>query len=194
MLYYMPQVWTSDNTDALSRVWIQLGTSIVYPASTMACHVSAVPNHQVGRTTPLSMRGNIAMSGAFGYELDMTKVSSEEKKEIAEQVARYKEISKTVLFGDMYRLCNPWNNLSFSAWMIVSKDKAEAVVTCVWLYTEANDSWIILRLKGLDPDRKYLIKGMNNSYGGDELMSVGIRMPHGPECENSIQYHLIRES
>lgn len=191
MLYYMPQVWTSDNTDALSRVSIQLGTGIVYPPSTMACHVSAIPNHQVGRTAPLSMRGNIAMSGVYGYELDMTEISSNEKKEIAEQVVRYKKISKTVLFGDMYRLCNPWDDFTFSAWMTVSKDKSEAIVTCVWLYPEANSPWIILRLKGLDADKKYFIKGKENSYGGDELMSIGIRLPQGPECENSIQYQIF---
>lgn len=190
MLFYMPQTWTSDNTDALSRIWIQLGTSIVYPSSSMACHVSAVPNHQNGRTTPLGMRGNVAMGGSFGYELDLTGVSAPEKAEIAAQVARYKKIEGIVLFGDMYRLRNPWRDPTFSAWMSVSKDRTEAVVTCVWMLSEANSPLIILRLKGLDPDFRYLVEELGRAYGGDELMAVGITLPQGPACDNSVQYRL----
>src|SRR5690606_7230104 len=102
-LYYMPQTWTSDNTDAISRLKIQYGTSIVYPVSSMGSHVSAVPNHQVGRITSLDTRGNVALSGNFGYELDLTQFADEEKVLVKEQVAKYKEIRHLVQFGDFYR-------------------------------------------------------------------------------------------
>lgn len=193
MLYYMPQVWTSDNTDALSRLWIQLGTSIVYPSSTMSCHVSAVPNHQVNRTTSLKMRGEVAMAGTFGYELDLTKNTQDEKDEIKEQVKRYKEIEQTVMFGDIYRLVNPWSNNTFSSWMYVSKDKREAVITCVWIFPEANSPFITLRLKGLDRDKNYYIKELDTTLGGDELMFRGLRLPDGVKVDNSLQLYLIQK-
>src|SRR5690606_37870084 len=108
MLHYMPQTWTSDNTDAVSRLKIQYGTSIVYPISTMGAHVSAVPNHQVGRMTSLETRGNVALSGNFGYELDLTKFTEEEKAAVTEQVKLYKDIRPLVQFGDFYRLASPF--------------------------------------------------------------------------------------
>ena len=108
MLYYMPQTWTSDNTDAIERLKIQYGTSLVYPNVSMGCHVSAIPNHQVHRMTPLNTRGVVAMSGNFGYELDITKLSDEEKEMIKEQIKNYKEIRETIQFGDYYRLSSPF--------------------------------------------------------------------------------------
>ena len=108
MLYYMPQTWTSDNTDAVSRLKIQYGTSLVYPIISMGSHVSAVPNHQVNRITSLDMRGDVAMSGNLGYELDLTKLSKVEKETVKKQVAKYKEVRKLVQFGDFYRLHSPF--------------------------------------------------------------------------------------
>ncbi|MDY5123967.1 MAG: alpha-galactosidase [Treponema sp.] len=161
MLYYMPQAWTSDNTDGISRLAIQAGSTIAYPASSMSCHVSAVPNHQTGRQTFLAERGHTAMAGTFGYELDLNKLNPVELKEIKDQVEIYKTIRKTVQFGDYYRLENPWTESSdaeitdFTAWNIVSKDKNQAVFTIVWNYPEANAPADIIKLQGLDESKKY---------------------------------------
>lgn len=190
MLHYMPQTWTSDNTDAVSRVWIQLGTSVVYPASTMSCHVSAVPNHQVGRVSSMKMRGDVAMNGAFGYELDLTSLSAEEKKEIAAQVASYKRERETILFGDMYRLVNPWDNPAFASWMTVSKNRKEAFVTCVWLAPVSNGPWSLLMLKGLDPDARYFVDARNASFTGAELMHAGLGIKYDPMNPESLRIRL----
>lgn len=176
MLYYMPQTWTSDNTDAVARLRIQYGTSIVYPISSMGAHVSAVPNHQVGRITPLATRGNVAMSGNFGYELDLTRFTEEEKIEVARQVALYKEIRHLVQFGDFYRLLSPFEG-NDAAWMMVSKDKREAFVVFVTVLNEAHPPLGRFRLKGLDPDRNYRLVDTDQIYGGDELMFAGLPKP-----------------
>jgi alpha-galactosidase len=180
MLYYMPQTWTSDNTDAISRLKIQYGTSIVYPVSTMGAHVSAVPNHQVGRITSLETRGNVALSGNFGYELDLTKFSDEEKASVKEQVKLYKEIRHLVQFGDFYRLLSPFEGNN-TAWMFVSKDKSEAFVVFVSVLQEPYAPLNRLILKGLDPQRDYRMAEDNVVYGGDELMYAGLPFPrfHG---------------
>jgi alpha-galactosidase len=176
MLYYMPQTWTSDNSDAVSRLLIQYGTSMVYPPVTMGAHVSAVPNHQVGRITPLKTRGYAAMSGNFGYELDLTKLTEEEKKEISEQVKLYKDIRPLVQFGDFYRLQNPFDE-GDAAWMFVSSDKREAVAFFFQVHADVAGPLRRLRLKGLDPELDYMVEGENEIYGGDHLMAVGIRLP-----------------
>ena len=137
MLYYLPQTWTSDDTDAIERLKIQFGTSLVYPSAAMGCHVSAVPNHQVNRITPIETRGIVAMAGNFGYELDITKLSEEEKEVIKEQVKLYKEIRETVQFGDTFRLLSPFENNEV-AWMNISQDKCEIVVNYVKQYAEPN--------------------------------------------------------
>lgn len=128
ILFYMPQTWTSDDTDAVERLKIQYGTSIVYPASTMGCHVSAVPNHQLGRNISLTMRGDVAMSGNFGYELDLTKFSDIEKEEVKLQILKYKELRELIQHGDMYRLLSPFEG-NETAWMYVSTDKSEAYIS-----------------------------------------------------------------
>src|SRR5690606_4304911 len=135
MLYYMPQTWTSDNTDAITRLKIQYGTSIVYPVSSMGAHVSAVPNHQVGRMTSLDTRGNVALSGNFGYELDLTKFCDDEKEMVKAQVALYKELRPLVQYGDFYRLLSPFEG-NATAWMFVSKDKREAFAVYVQVLQE----------------------------------------------------------
>ncbi|GGF99939.1 alpha-galactosidase [Paenibacillus abyssi] len=176
MLYYMPQTWTSDNTDAISRLKIQYGTSIVYPISSMGAHVSAVPNHQVERITPLETRGNVALSGNFGYELDLTKFSDEEKETVKGQVALYKEVRHLVQFGDFYRLLSPFEG-NDTAWMFVSKDKSEAFVIYVSVLKEPYAALGRFRLKGLDLAKDYRLENTDAIYSGDELMYAGIPTP-----------------
>ncbi|MES0855777.1 alpha-galactosidase [Geobacillus sp. G4] len=176
MLYYMPQTWTSDNTDAVSRLKIQYGTSLVYPISAMGAHVSAVPNHQVGRVASLKTRGHVAMSGNFGYELDITKLTETEKQMIKQQVAFYKDVRRLVQFGTFYRLLSPFEG-NEAAWMFVSADRSEALVAYFRVLAEANAPLSYLRLKGLDPNQDYEIEGLG-VYGGDELMYAGVALPY----------------
>jgi alpha-galactosidase len=176
MLYYMPQTWTSDNTDAVSRLKIQYGTSLVYPISSMGSHVSAVPNHQVHRSTPLEMRGNVAMAGNLGYELDLSKLSDKEKATIKKQVESYKEIRNNIQYGDFYRLLSPFEG-NETAWMFVSKDKKEVQVFYYRVLAEPNYPLSILKLKGLNPKLNYELINEDKCFGGDELMYVGINVP-----------------
>ena len=173
MLYYMPQTWTSDNTDAIERLKIQFGTSMVYPNASIGCHVSAVPNHQVDRITPIETRGVVAMSGNFGYELDITKLPESEKEIIKEQVKLYKEIRETIQFGKCYRLSSPFEN-NDAAWMFISKGCEEIIVSFVRTLAKPNSKFISLKLVGLDESSKYEILGENIIVGGDELMNVGL--------------------
>ncbi|CAH1190554.1 Alpha-galactosidase AgaA [Paenibacillus auburnensis] len=180
MLYYMPQTWTSDNTDAISRLKIQYGTSIVYPLSAMGSHVSAVPNHQVQRSTSLELRGHVAMSGNFGYELDLTKFTEDEKTAVQAQVALYKELRNLVQFGEQYRLLSPFEG-NETAWLIAAEDKSEAVVMYARTLAEPNDALHYLRLKGLDPEADYEWVEGGGVFGGDHLMYAGLPLPalHG---------------
>lgn len=176
MLYYMPQTWTSDDTDAIERLKIQFGTSMVYPPISMGCHVSAIPNHQANRTTPLETRGVSAMAGNFGYELDITKLSEEEKEELKEQISLYKEIRETVQFGTLYRLKSPFNSNEV-AWMMISEDKNEIVVSYVRQWALVNESFSNLKLTALDKDSEYEIIGEDIVLSGDELMYIGLNIP-----------------
>ena len=175
MLYYMPQTWTSDNTDAVCRMKIQYGTSLVYPPITMGAHVSAVPNNQVGRVTPLETRAHVAMSGNFGYELDLTKITEKEKELIKEQIKVYKEIRNIVQFGDFYRILSPFE-CNETAWNIVSEDKGEFVGMYFKILSEPGTAIKILKFKGLNPDYYYENIDTKDVYGGDELMNVGITL------------------
>ncbi|MCR8657094.1 alpha-galactosidase [Paenibacillus endoradicis] len=177
MLYYMPQTWTSDNSDAISRLKIQYGTSIVYPVSSMGAHVSAVPNHQVNRMTSLETRGNVALSGNFGYELDLSKFSDEEKELVKEQIELCKDIRPIVSFGDFYRLLSPFEG-NETSWMFVSKDKTEAFVVFVKVLQEPNGAIGRFRLQGLDPNKSYRLEGQNGGvFAGDQLMYAGHPVP-----------------
>jgi alpha-galactosidase len=173
ILAYMPQTWTSDNTDAVSRLKIQYGTSLVYPPVTMGSHVTAVPNHQVGRTTSLAFRGQVAMSGNLGYELDLGKLSETEQAEVARQIAFYKTVRPLVQFGDFYRMLSPFDG-GQTAWMFVSKDKGEAWAVYMLAFAEPNSAVPVLKLKGLDPDVSYIVSETGKAYGGDELMGAGL--------------------
>jgi alpha-galactosidase len=184
MLYYMPQTWTSDNTDAVSRLGIQYGTSLVYPISSMGAHVSAVPNHQVHRFTTLKMRGDVAMSGNFGYELDLTALSEAEKEQVKEQVATYKEIRHVIQFGEFYRLLSPFEG-NETAWMFVSEDKQEAYIAYFRVLAEPNPPLHYLRLKGLNPEWEYSLHETVEAFGGDELMNIGLHIPDFTAHETS---------
>ena len=176
MLYYMPQIWTSDNTDAVSRLKIQYGTSLVYPIVSMGAHVSAVPNHQVDRSTSMKMRGDVAMSGNLGYELDLTKLTNEEKEIVKEQVSAYKEIRSLIQFGEFYRLMSPFEG-NQTAWMFTNKDKSEVIVYYFRVLAEPAAPMTFLRLKGIDVTKQYEHIGTNNIYGGDELAYAGLSIP-----------------
>lgn len=176
LLYYMPQNWTSDDSDAIERLTIQHGCSLVYPPSAMTCHVSAVPNHQVGRVTPLFTRGAVAMLGSFGYELDMSRMTEEEKSEVRAQVAEYKRCREIVLRGDLYRLLDPVCG-NAAAFLQVSDDKSLAILTYVRKLAEPNAPLRRLRLRGLDPSARYRCRETGALYEGAALMQAGCPLP-----------------
>ncbi len=193
LLYYMPQAWTSDNTDAICRQKIQYGTSLVFPPISMGAHVSVAPNHQVGRMTPLHTRAVTAMAGTFGYELDICHLTDEEKEEVARQVAFYKEIRPTIQWGTFTRLLSPFEG-NETAWMFQSEDKTQVVVMYYKTLAEPAAPIRILRLAGLDEDALYTVRRYQGatpmahdaiagtwalslegrSFYGDELMYAGM--------------------
>ena len=180
MLHYMPQTWTSDNTDALCRCQIQYSTSLVFPPFAMGSHVSAVPNHQTGRITPIETRGNVAMSGCFGYELDLNTLSAEEIETVRQQVMRVKELRNTLLYGDFHRLLSPYEG-NDTAWITVSKDKSEAVFMLTRALAKSGTAPILVKLRGLDENKVYTVLETGESYSGSELMNLGVsvRLPWG---------------
>lgn len=173
MLYYAPQTWTSDDTDAIERLKIQYGISHVYPLSAIGSHVSAVPNHQVGRITPIETRANVAYFGTFGYELDVTKLSDAEKEAVKKQTAFFKEQRELIRQGVFHRLMNPFES-NETAWMLVSSDQNEAIVGYYQVLAKPNESYKRIKLVGLNPDKCYAIEGTDKTYYGDELMNIGI--------------------
>ena len=176
MLYYAPQIWCSDNTDAINRTRIQYGTSFFYPVAAMGSHVSAVPNHQTGRVTSMHTRGVAAMSGTFGYELNPALLNAEEKAEIRAQLAQYREYQELICEGDYYRLSNPFQD-NFAAWMVVSDDRSKALVSVIRLTAEANPPAAYVTLKGMEEDAFYREKTTGKVYPGAALMEAGILLP-----------------
>jgi alpha-galactosidase len=177
ILYHSPQIWTSDDTDAVERLKIQYGTSMCYPISTMGAHVSAVPNHQVNRITSLKMRGDVAFFGVLGYELDLTKMSESELTEISEQIEWYKQHRNLLLQGTFYRIKSPFEyNGNETAWAVVSKDKTEAVVGYYKVLAEPNKLPIRLKIYGLESDTEYKLIGTNRTYIGKELQNWGVEL------------------
>lgn len=199
MLYFAPQTWCSDDTDASERTKIQYGTSYVYPIVSMGSHVSAVPNHQMHRITPIETRANVAYFGTFGYELDLNLLSDAEIETVKKQIAFMKEHRELIqMDGDFYRLLSPFEG-NETAWMIVSSDKTQAVAAFYQRLNKVNASWLRLKLDGLDANTKYEVScdmapvasydaKIAEAYGhkteedsvktyqayGDELMSAGI--------------------
>lgn len=176
MLYYAPQCWTSDDSDAVERIKIQYGTSFCYPVSSMGAHVSITPNHQVFRSTPLKTRGDVAAFGAFGYELDLARLTKEERAMVREQIAFVKKYRKLIHTGDFYRLKSPFEG-NLSAWMVVSQDKKQAVIAYFKILNDVNCEFRRLALKGLKDDLLYELESENRVMGeffGNELMNIGL--------------------
>ncbi|MCQ2520343.1 MAG: alpha-galactosidase [Lachnospiraceae bacterium] len=174
MLFFSPQIWCSDDTDAMERLHIQEGTAIVYPLSSMGAHVSDCPNHVLGRSTDFETRGHVALAGTFGYELDITKISEEERNMIPKQVEMYHKFNDLVREGDYYRLMSARENGYMDSWMVKSKDDNEVLVTYVSVVNRANEKPVRIFLQGLDPDKIYTNQETGESYGGDILMNAGI--------------------
>ena len=175
-IYYMPQSWTSDNTDAVERMKIQYGTSLAYPISSITAHVSAVPNHQTGRSTSLKTRGETAMSAVFGYELDLTKLSPEEKKQVKEQIISYQTIRPVIQYGHYYRLASPFEE-NIVAWMFVSPKQDEAIVFLGRILASAQPAFHEVYLLGLDDEALYQEQTSKRIFSGAELMTVGLYFP-----------------
>ena len=171
MLYFSPQIWTSDNTDPIERLTIQFGTSMCYPASTMGAHVSAC------RRTGYDTKGNVALWGTFGYELDPNKFTDADKRIVKRQVKEYHKYYDVIHFGDLYRLISPFDNPKRAAWEFVSEDKNEALLTVVTI-TRPEDSAIFIKLKGLDPDKYYMDDETDEVYSGALLMNAGLCFPN----------------
>lgn len=189
MLYYMPQTWTSDDTDAIERLPIQSGTSLIYPPISMGCHVSAVPNHQVGRITSMDTRGIVAMQGNLGYELDLTQLTAEEKQLVKEQVAHYKEIREIVQLGQLIRLTEVENQNQY-AWLYRSKDATSFLVSFVQVLAKANTVPKRLKLTGLD-DKAYYQVG-ERICSGSELMNIGLKLEK-PTADYAGQQWLMKK-
>ena len=173
MLHYFPQIWCSDDTDAIERLKIQYGTSFGYPIRTMGSHVSAVPNHQTGRSTPLNTRGIVAMSGSFGYELDPGKLNEAEKEEIRGQIERFFQHRDLVFYGDHYRLTNAMTDDYYTAWQFAAKDGSAALLNVVVVAPKANPYPIHVWLKGLEPEGMYRQTETGDIYSGVALMYGG---------------------
>lgn len=189
MLYYTPQIWCSDNTDALDRVRIQYGTSFGYPISTMGSHVSAVPNHQTGRTTSLQTRGTVAMAGCFGYELDLDTLSEDDKETVRQQVKEYHRFGNLIHHGLYYRLTNPFEEET-GAWEFLSEDKKEVLVQAVMLEIHGNMTVNYIRLKGLESGKQYEDQESRMVYDADALMETGLPLPLVQGEYRSYQYYL----
>lgn len=204
MLYYTPQIWCSDNTDAIGRLDIQYGTSFCYPVSSMGSHVSAVPNHQTGRVTPLETRGRVAMSGTFGYELDLASMTEEEKKEVKRQVEFFKKYYELIQYGEYYRLKSPKEGCS--VWEFVDKEGKEALVTAVYSYVIANSPFVKVNIHGLKRDAVYRVQLLKNEdtdlcfeeselaqdhiFSGNALEQAGIVIPGAGKDYQSWQFYI----
>nr|MCR5625860.1 alpha-galactosidase [Lachnospiraceae bacterium] len=192
MLYFCPQIWCSDDTDAIERLEIQEGTSFGYPVSTMGSHVSASPNHQTGRHTPLSTRGIVAMSGTFGYELDVTKMTAEDKAEVKEQIKTFKQHYELIQKGDYYRISNEDHSEIYKAWEFAAVDRSEALVNIVVKKVQANAPIKLVKLKGLDEKAVYRLAGTDEEFSGAALMYAGYAINLGMGDYPGVQLYFKR--
>ena len=174
MLYYSPQIWCSDNTDAAERLAIQEGTALIYPLSTIGAHVSICPNHVSGREVPFETRGYVALAGTFGYELDITKLSPEERELMRRQIELYHKYQPLVREGDYYRIASERENHEYDCWAVVAKDKSEVLVTYIQARKKAHLRSRRVRLSGLEPSAIYVLEGTEEFYSGELLMQGGI--------------------
>lgn len=191
MLYYCPQIWCSDDTDAYERTIIQYGTSFFYPTSTVGSHVSVVPNHQTGRITPMESRAVTAMAGSFGYELDLNLLSDAEKEAVQQQIQQFKQYGPLIHNGKYYRLSNPMES-NYSIWAFVSEDQKEVLVQGMIFRTEANMVRYCVSLRGLDATRKYRLED-GTSYSGSALMQGGVLLPRSWGDYYPVSLHFVSE-
>ncbi len=193
MLYFSPQIWCSDDTDAIERLKIQHGTSLCYPCSSMGAHVSDCPNHTVGRQTPFATRGHVAMVGTFGYELDVTRIPQEDRDAIPAQIEEFRKYNPLVRTGDHYRIGNMFEDNTWDAWEFVAKDKSEALLEFVQVLRRPNMHSRRIRLKGLDPDAYYYDESApDKKYSGAALMHAGVIIPEQWGDFRSVIMHFIR--
>ena len=190
MLYYAPQIWCSDNTDAIERLRIHYGTSFGYPMSSVSAHVSVCPNHQNGRVTPFKTRGICAMQGSFGYELDLSKLSEEDKAEARRQITVYNENWELFQSGSYYRLNSPMENHDYTAWSYVSKDQRKVSLSVIYTDLHGNPKPVRVKLKGLKKDASYDVDG--TVYTGAALMRGGLLIPK-PACNYDSYMVCIRQ-
>lgn len=196
MLYYAPQIWCSDNTDAIERLRIQYGTSFGYPMSSVSAHVSVCPNHQNGRVTPFKTRGICAMQGTFGYELDLSAMTEEEKNFAKEQVKTFKKHYRLFQFGDYYRIASPFENHDFTAWEYADKDGKEAYMAVVFTDLHGNPAPQMVRFKGLCPKKQYEMWRDDEwigEYTGAALMNGGILLPIPRENYDSCRFYVCKK-
>lgn len=193
MLFYSPQIWCSDDTDAIERLKIQEGTALIYPLSAMGAHVSDCPNHTVGRVTPFETRGHVALAGTFGYELDITRIPQEDRDMIPRQTQMYHRYNDLVREGDYYRLASYGENHEYDCWQVTAKDGSETLVTFVQVLNRPNYHSRRVPLQGLDPAARYRVEETGKSYSGDALMYAGLPVENLWGDFKSRLYTLIRE-
>lgn len=191
MMYYHPQIWCSDDTDAIERLEIQYGTSFGYPVSTVGSHVSVCPNHQTGRSVSMKTRGIVAMAGTFGYELDITKLSEDDKEMVKVQVEEFKKYYDLIQNGDYYRLTDDGSKSPYVAWEFAAEDQSEALLNVVVLRAKANPMLHTVLVKGLKPDAIYRVEGTEEEYLGSALMNGGYPVPVLWDDYQSIQVHFV---
>ncbi len=193
MLYYSPQIWCSDTMDSVYRLMIHEGTALVFPLSTMGAHVGACPPENIARQIPFKTRGDVALAGTFGYELDITQISAEDRNDIPRQIAEYHKYNRLVRSGDYYRLASYRTNHLFDAYEVVAKDRSEALITFVQVSGEINVKPKILKIYGLDDNRRYLVEGTEDRLLGETLRKVGLKIPKKYGDYKSALIHLIGE-
>ncbi|MDE5951660.1 MAG: alpha-galactosidase, partial [Acetatifactor sp.] len=184
MLYYSPQIWCSDDTDAVERLAIQEGTALIYPLSAMGAHISVCPNHAIGRNTPFETRGYVALAGTFGYELDITKLSPEDKDMVSRQTAMYHRFNDLVREGDYYRIASCQDNHLYDCFQVVSKDKEESLVFYVQVLGEPNQHGRILQLQGLDENAEYRLYEADMQGDTEEIARDTGRVCSGQLLQN----------
>lgn len=173
MLYYSPQIWCSDDTDAIERLLIQEGTALIYPLCSMGAHVSDCPNHTVGRVTPFETRGHVALAGTFGYELDVTKIPEEDRAMIPQQIEMYHKYHELVREGDYYRIASYSENYLYDCWAVSAKDKSEVLITYVQVHSTPNAHSRKLYLRGFEPQAVYRLEETGETFTGEILEKYG---------------------
>lgn len=191
MLYYSPQIWCSDDTDAIERLGIQEGTALLYPLSTIGAHVADCPNHLIGRVTPFETRGHVALAGTFGYELDITKIPQKDREQIPKQVALYHKYNDLIRNGDYYRIASYADTHQYDCYEVVAKDRSEALITYVQVLCSPNVRSRSVRIPGLDRTKRYCVEETGQVFGGDALAYAGMLIPPLKGDFQSMLIHLV---